>query len=165
MVGVFLGAVFGALFGYGATWWHDRQETKARRAVLLRALRAELSRYPPALPRFVQGISNHIDPIQVSAIAPLLESDVLDATRDGDILDSLLRLSGRIAELNEIGRVYNINFFLSGQYFAHWQAPLSYQAARQHWHQVYSSVYAAFIERRDKLLSLLPDQEPKTKKH
>jgi len=152
-IGVFLGAVFGANYSYGATVYHDRNDSAARRDALFRALRHQLAGYPPEMHRFVLGMHNHIDPIAVSAIGHLLASNVLDARKDGVLIEKLSGLASRIEQLNEIGRIYNLNFFTAALYVNN--QPVTEE--RGGWYQTYSNIYRdGFVKQRDEVLALLP---------
>ncbi len=107
MIGVFLGAVLGALFGYAASRWQGRQEATARRHALFRVLSDQLHmlRLESAendATRMLKWV-----PVHVSAADQLLNGHVLDARSDAKLIRLLINWQSIEASYNEILRVYN----------------------------------------------------------
>lgn len=105
MVGVFLGAVLGGLFGYAATAHHDRTQTKARRRALLDALAGQLAAIPDVEP--LNRVTT-FPPVVITPLAHLLSGDVLDAVKDADLIVDLHWLESQVQTINEGIRTHNI---------------------------------------------------------
>lgn len=78
--------VIAALFGYCASWWHARQETKARRAVLFRTLSDQLYKITTDVPAFDETEFLMRTPIRTSAVDELLRGNSLEATKDSKLV-------------------------------------------------------------------------------
>ena len=154
MVGVFLGAALGALFGYAANAYYDRQEARARRAVMVRVLQNQLSRWEAQPGRFVRGIQSQLRPIEVTVIGALLDGTVLDARKDGQLIEKFLDIQSTIRYFNELIRVYNQTFVLAELNVQNRE--LTDQRAR--WYGEGAELYTRFIQLRDEVLSLLAPQ-------
>lgn len=89
MIGVFLGAFLGATLGYAANWWHQCQQTKARRAMLFRTLHQQFSAIPWTPAGFDPNASMHRSTFHVTAARQLLDGYTLDANRDADLARAL----------------------------------------------------------------------------
>lgn len=103
-VSLFLGAFLGGLCGYGANWWHDRQETRARRGALFRVLSDQLHSVPSDE---LKSDYLTLGPIHVSAADALLRGDVLDARKDAMLIKWLIVWQGIEASFNEAAQMAN----------------------------------------------------------
>jgi len=100
MIGVFLGAVLGALFGYGANWWYQRQQIKARRAAIIRAIQTQFFTIPftPEGPSPDSLRSKRT--FHVTAAQQLLDGHTLDGTKDASFIRALTRWQASEARYN-----------------------------------------------------------------
>lgn len=99
--GVFLGAVLGALLAYTGNWWFHRQQRRAQRAVLFRTLHRQFGTIPwtpaGATPEhFMSKRTYH-----VTAARQLLDSHILDATKDANLIRALILWQASEARHND----------------------------------------------------------------
>lgn len=116
MIGVFLGAVLGALFGYAATHWKSRQEERARRDALIRALHLQMGTITWT-PVSLTPESNSLlvwTPHRVPAIDHLLNSHVLDATKDADLIRALSLFQGSLEAYNDALETMHLTIIMPG---------------------------------------------------
>lgn len=107
MIGVFLGAALGALFGYAASHWQGKQEATARRRALFRVLSDQLHMIPADDPPYDPQSIQARDTIHVSAAGQLLSGQTLDAQSDGLIIRRLILWQAVEAGHNEVVRFTN----------------------------------------------------------
>jgi len=107
LVGVFLGAVLGTLFGSAADRWQSRREANARRAVLFRTLSDQLNMIPAEVPVVDASALLTRSTIHVSAAAQLLQGDILDARKDAVLIKRLIIWQAFQTSHNELTRITN----------------------------------------------------------
>ncbi len=148
MVGVFLGASLGALFGYGFSWWQARRETQARRAVLFRTLSDQLHAIPTDEPAFGETVLLTRGTIHVSAASELLNGETLDTRKDARLIKLLILWQSFEASHNELARITN-------QAAVTMSVPREYRAT---WHQSLNNSLKLLIALRHDVLSALPPE-------
>jgi len=98
---VFLGAVLGALLAYAGNWCHHWRQMRAQRAVLFRTLHRQFATIPwtpmGATPEhFMSKRTYH-----VTAARQLLDSQILDATKDANLIRALILWQASEAQHND----------------------------------------------------------------
>ncbi len=148
MIGVFLGAFLGALFGYAANWWHGKQETLARRKVLFRVLSDQLHLIPADDPDDVATTLTIRDTIQVTAVGKLLANNALDATKDETLIRQLIIWQAFERGHNEFVRITN-------QAQVTMAIPVQHRAA---WHHQLDTALGLLRIHRQSVLATLPQE-------
>ena len=92
IISLFAGAFLGALFGWGFAIYQQKGQADAERQFLRRALREELGLIAPSVGAYRVEKASYRDPIILAALPRLLDSDVLDFTKDTELIRGLLRL-------------------------------------------------------------------------
>jgi hypothetical protein len=133
LIGVFVGAVLGTLFGYAANWWQSRREAKARRAVLFRTLSDQLHMIPADVPETDATALLTRSTIHVSAAAQLLQGDILDARKDAPLIKRLIIWQAFETSHNEMTRTTNqaaVAMLIPIDYRVAWNQTLNESAGR-----------------------------------
>lgn len=128
MVGVFLGAVLGALFGFGFSRWQAREEAQARRSTLFRTLSDQMWMITTEDVPYDQGRLDTRSTIHVSAAGELLRGDTLDARKDATLIRRLIIWQSFEASHNEKVRITNqanVTVSIPQEHRAAWQESLN----------------------------------------
>ena len=109
MIGVFLGAFLGALFGYWTNWLHERRKEGQARRALGSMFYGQMITESPGNDPIVDSppLPQHASLIRLPALAQLLTPGVIDPIKDDNLLMALIHLDGVVENYNESARAFN----------------------------------------------------------
>lgn len=107
VVGVLLAGV-AAFFGYMGSRLEKRQETAAKRALLLSMLKYELRRVKSSFPDYDPNRSFHRDPLRLASLDTLLDGETLSYKREAELIRDLLLFRIVLAKYNDFVAVTNL---------------------------------------------------------
>lgn len=105
---LFLGAFLGAFLSYQFTVYLKAQETKVKREVLFDMLREELIFIGERVQPYEASKVIYRDPIRLSASSQLLDGEMLEYKKHGELFRALLKFQVAVYKYNDLVQTTNL---------------------------------------------------------